>query len=232
MENQQLYNLNENQMQVLLTGKFGDGHFTTPKTQKSNSQYITNCVNKVYLEFKKSLLGKLVTHNIYSYINQGYKCATIYKFETVCHPSITYLRGLSVEKSLNLLNDLGIALWFYDDGSLHNSKLFYNLNTQSFSEEIQNDLFIPKLKQFGIKAKCTREVKKDGREFFYLRISKYEGAYEISELLRKFYVKCYDYKLWSSETSQQWRKVQENLKSTDKDISHKMLGALMKKVSL
>ena len=57
--------------------------------------------------------------------------------------------------------------------------------------------------------------KKNGREFWYLRIGKYDGAYKISELLKKYYVSCYEYKIWSSETIQIWSKMQEYLKSND-----------------
>lgn len=35
----------------------------------------------------------------------------------------------------------------------------------------------------------------DGREFWYLRISRYEGAYEITQLLNKYPVHCYNYKV-------------------------------------
>lgn len=50
---------------------------------------------------------------------------------------------MDIETALNLMDDLGVALWFYDDGSLHKTKLFYNLNTQAFSQEINQDLFVP-----------------------------------------------------------------------------------------
>lgn len=112
------------------------------------------------------------------------------------------------------MNDLGLALWIYDDGSLHKNKLFYNINTQGFPKEIQEELFIPFFNRFNIYPKLTVERKRDGREFWYLRISKYEGAY----------------KRWSSETIQKWSKLQEELKSTD--IDRRTLAAMLRKVSI
>lgn len=49
-----LYLSNE-QLQVLVSGKFGDGSLCAPKTASSNSKFSTNCIHKEYLEFKKKL---------------------------------------------------------------------------------------------------------------------------------------------------------------------------------
>jgi hypothetical protein len=46
--------LSNEQLQVLLTGKFGDGCLSTPKNKDSNSNYLTNCIYKEYLEYKKN----------------------------------------------------------------------------------------------------------------------------------------------------------------------------------
>lgn len=231
MGNQQLCNLNNNQIQVLLTGKFGDGCLTTPKNSNSNSQYSTNCIHREYLEYKRKLLGDIAFNISFNPIN-GYSNKPIYIFNTKHLPEITYIRNLDIENSLNLMDDLGIALWIYDDGSLHKSKLFYNINCQNVSREIQEDLFIPFLNKFGIKAKTTIERKLDGRLFFYLRISKFEGAYEVSKILNKYYIDCYSYKIWSSTTIQKWSKLQEELKSTPKTISNKMKGVLLDRIVL
>lgn len=231
MGNQQLCGLTREQLQVLLTGKFGDGCFTTPMTINGNSKYSTNCIHREYLEYKKLLLGNISLKISFNPTN-GYANKPIYILTTQCLPEITYLRNLDLESSLNLMDDLGIALWIYDDGSLHKNKLFYNINCQNISQEIQEDLFIPYLLKFGIKAKSTVERKQDGRIFYYLRISKYEGAYEISKFLKKYYVNCYSYKIWSSTTIQKWSKLQEELKSTPKIISNKMKGVLLDKIVL
>lgn len=52
MGNQQLLSLSNNQLQVILTGKFGDGCLETPK-DINNESNITNCIHKEYLQFKR-----------------------------------------------------------------------------------------------------------------------------------------------------------------------------------
>lgn len=228
MENQQGYNLTGNQIQLLLTGTFGDGSIV--KTSSGNYYYQTNGIKKDYIEFKKSLMGDLETGIVKESINCGFKKAPIYSVHSKYDRRITDLHLQDVKTKLNLLDELGMALWLYDDGSLHYINHFYNLNTQSFSQEVQEDLFIPFLRErFNIIAKCTKETKKDGRVFHYLRISRHAGAYEINKILQKYPVEGFRYKMWSSETIQKWSKVQAYLKRQDRELTPRLVGDYMKK---
>lgn len=49
--NQQGYNLNKKQVQVILTGTFGDGCIVLQKS--GTSYYKTNSINKDYIDYKK-----------------------------------------------------------------------------------------------------------------------------------------------------------------------------------
>lgn len=223
-------NLSNEQLQVILTGKFGDGCLSTPKTCIDNSLYSSNCIHEEYVDFKMKLLGDLAGSKS-CIAKNGFSKKPIWQFHTHVNPEITKIKNMDIENALELVDDLGVALWFYDDGSLHKTKLFYNLNTQAFSEEINRELFVPFLSKFNIKAIPTIERKKDGREFWYLRIGKYDGAYEISEILNKYPVECYRYKIWSSETIQNWSKLQEQLKSTGEfNCSTRKKASLLKKI--
>ena len=223
-------NLSNEQIQVLLTGKFGDGCLSTPKSCVDNSLYSSNSIHEEYVDFKIKLLGNLASKKSCISSN-GYAKTPIWQFHTHVSPDITKIKNMDIETALNLMDDLGVALWFYDDGSLHKTKLFYNLNTQAFSQEINQDLFVPFLSKFGIFAKPTIERKRDGREFWYLRISRYEGAYEITQLLNKYPVHCYNYKVWSSETIQNWSKLQEQLKSIDAtNLSIRSIAAMLRRI--
>lgn len=222
--------LSNEQLQVILTGKFGDGCLSTPKTCVDNSLYSSSCIHEEYVDFKLSLLGNIAGKKNFVAVN-GYSQKPIWQFYSQVHPDITTIKNMSIEEAINLVDDLGIALWFYDDGSLHKTKLFYNLNTQAFSEEVNRDILVPFLAKFGITAKPTIERKKDGRKYWYLRIGRYDGAYEISEILNKYKINCFNYKIWSSETIQNWSKLQEQLKSTDKiNCSTRTKAALLKKI--
>lgn len=223
-------NLSNEQIQVLLTGKFGDGCLSTPKSCVDNSLYSSNSIHEEYVDFKIKLLGNLASKKSRISSNE-YAKTPIWQFHTHVSPDITKIKNMDIETALNLMDDLGVALWFYDDGSLHKTKLFYNLNTQAFSQEINQDLFVPFLSKFGIFAKPTIERKRDGREFWYLRISRYEGAYEITQLLNKYPVHCYNYKVWSSETIQNWSKLQEQLKSIDAtNLSIRSIAAMLRRI--
>ncbi len=94
---------------------------------------------------------------------------------------------------------MGVALWFYDDGSMHKNRYFYNLNTHAFSKEIQESLFVPFFNKLGIFPKLATDNKKDGRSFTYLRIDIHDGAFEINNILRKYPIKSFNYKIWPEE---------------------------------
>jgi hypothetical protein len=227
MDNQQLC-INEEQEQIILCGKVGDEHLSKPATGKSNSLYITNCVHKEYVEYKKKILGD-IAFEIKEVDNNGYKKGKIYTLSTKRLSYITSIQNKNLDYILDRLNEFGLAIWFYDDGSLHKSKLFYNLNTHKFdySDNIKIQKFLSK---FSINSKITKEIKKDGREFYYQRIGKYDGAYVISKILNKYYISCYSYKIWSSETILKWSKLQEQLKSTNKVYTNHELGKIFCKI--
>lgn len=231
-DNQQLLKLSNEQKQVFLSGRFGDGCIAT--SNSGSTYFTTNCKFEEYLKFKKSLLGNM-SKDISLCKENGYAKTPIYNLRSCSSNILKYIKEMPLEEVISNLDDLGIALWFYDDGSLHKTGLFYNLNTQSLTKEFQEDVVIPFFNKRNIFPKLQIENKKDGRIFWYLRIPKYDGSCEISKILNKFPVSCYNYKLWSSETIQKWSKLQEELKSQGKspsDFCPYSLGCMMKKIIL
>lgn len=64
---------------------------------------------------------------------------------------------------------------------------------------------------------------------------KFDRAFIVSEIIRKFAPQCFHYKLISSETIQRWSKLQEELKSADIDIesiNKRHLSNMLEKVSI
>ena len=227
MENQQDYVLSSSQEQVLLTGYLGDGN-VSKSTNNKNYSYRASSISKDLLIVKQYLLGDLSLNNIISRDNsKGYGGNSIYKFGSKSSKLITEFHYKSLEDKLSKLDKLGIALWFYDDGSLHKTNNFYNLCTHKYSREIQEELFIPKLAEFGINAKVRVENKKDGRSFYYLSIGRHDGSFEINNILRSYPINSMEYKMWSSETSREWRKLQVELKSEGKEISKRMFTNIL-----
>lgn len=228
MGNQQLCSLNNNQLQVILSGILGDGHIAT--SNSNSTYYITSCKFEEYIDFKADLLQDLFI-NKHLQKENGYSKTDIYILRTKSMIEYKMLEKLSIQEILDKLDTLGVAMWFYDDGSLHQKNMFYNLNTHSFTKEEQELYFIPFFNKMNIFPKITKEVKKDGRVFYYLRISKYEGAYEISKILSKYKIDCYKYKLWSSETILNWSKLQVQLKRQGiTHTSNKLKGVLLNKL--
>lgn len=208
--------LNENQLQVILSGILGDGCIAT---SNSNSTYfMTNCKYLEYINFKKDLLGDFCI-NIKENLKNGYNQTPIWIMRSKSNIVLKTYKSWSIPRILSKLTTLGLAMWLYDDGSLHKKNLFYNLNTQSFSKEDQENYFIPYFNSLSIYPKIQIENKKDGRIFYYLRIGKFSGADKITKILEQYPLKCYSYKRWSSETIQKWSKFQEELKSTDIDFN-------------
>lgn len=207
--------LSESQKQIFLSGILGDGCITT--TNSNSTYFTTNCKFEEYIDYKRILLGNLFKSKKFQEIN-GYCKTPIYILRSKSDNRLVKLRNMGIEEALNNLTELGIALWFYDDGSLHKNNLFYNLNTHSFSKDVQEKYFIPFFNRLGIYPSLQVENKKDGRQFWYLRIGKFSGADKVSAILEKYPIACYSYKRWSSETIQKWSKFQEKLKSTDVDF--------------
>lgn len=101
--------LRNEQLQVLLTGKFGDGCLSTPKSCVDHSMYSSNCIHEEYIDFKIKLLGELASKKSYISSN-GYSKTPIWQFYTHVNPDITKLKNMDIESALNLMDDLGVAL--------------------------------------------------------------------------------------------------------------------------
>lgn len=224
--------LSESQKQVIISGILGDGCIAI---NKNNSIfYITNCKYLEYIEYKRHLLGDL--YSSIRFVEENGFCKTpIWTLLSKSDNRFRAFKKMPIPELLNNINELGIALWFYDDGSLHQKHLSYNLNTHSFSREIQERYFLPFFNKLGIFPKLQIERKKDGRVFWYLRIGKFSGADKVNEILLKYPISCYSYKRWSSETIQKWSKFQEKLKSTDIDfrsLNSQAQAAIFKRLSI
>lgn len=208
--------LNKSQLQIILSGILGDGCIST--TNSNSTYFSTNCKYEEYIDFKISLIGDMFK-NKRKLEHNGFCNTPIFVMRTKSNKELEQVKSMPIKWVLDNLTELGIALWFYDDGSLHKRNLFYNLNTHSFPKDIQEKYFIPFFNKLGIYPSIQVENKKDGRTFWYLRIGKFSGADKVSAILEKFPLECYSYKRWSSETIQKWSKFQEKLKSTDVDFN-------------
>lgn len=185
--------------QLTISGWLGDGCL-----RKSGGMSF-NCIKEDYLLFKSSLICSkppLVKKKA----NNGYKKNTFIYYMEIPSNSVgkSLVNGDYIE-ILNDIDELGLALWLYDDGSLHKKTHFFNINTHSFEECFQTEVLIPLLNKFNIFPKIMTERKKDGRVFKYLYVGKYKGVYDITRILRKYPVNSYNYKLIPEDEYLRWK---------------------------
>jgi hypothetical protein len=110
---------------------------------------------------------------------------------------------MSIAEVIGDLDKMGLCFLGYDDGSLHNKNLFYNINTHALSKDIQEKYLIPKLVSMGLSgATLFSETKKNGDKYNYISIPKLKGSFEFDEVLRQLDTKVYDYKLLPEDYKQ------------------------------
>jgi len=189
--------------QVILASLLGDGCAYHRKPCKEKSLVLSS-KNRKYLLYKCLDLGK----NLFS--ERGFKAmdnsagfkkgSKIYSKESFSHPEITKLAQQDPTKWVESLDECGLALWFFDDGSLHQKKKFYHLYTNAFTKE-QVESFIDILKRkFGVEGRLRFDRKKDGRSFPYIYFGT-ESAKIISAILSKYGGHELNYKIIPSSTT-------------------------------
>lgn len=197
MDNQQLNLLTIEQKQVFYTALLGDGCIAT--SNSGSTYYVTNSIHKEYINYKSFLLGDL-SKNISYLEKNGYSQTLIWILRSKSLKILKTIKISPLNVILDGLDELGLALWFYDDGSRHKTKNFYNLNTHKFSREVQEDILIPYFNKLGMYPVLARDLKKNGKCYWYLRFGVRKGAYLINEILEKYLISCFSYKRMSSET--------------------------------
>ena len=124
MGNQQLCNLENKIKQVILSGILGDNCLhsqskTNPKTYNLSS----SCIHKEYINFKSDILKNY--NPVIGYTEKNGYCSTpIYTLRTRVNPIFGLYKSYSLANVCEELDEFGLALWFYDDCSLHKTKLF------------------------------------------------------------------------------------------------------------
>ncbi len=192
------------QKQVMLSGLLGDGSLY------ENGTMTFSCVHRDYLELKKNLLGELCTANISESVNRGYKEAPVFRIHCKASSYGKKLLDYTHQDIVNELDELGLALWMFDDGSRHKTGNFYNISTHAIDRNIEEKVLLPFFNKLGIYPNILTEAKKDGRVFSYLYISKWRGAVLLSRMMRELNLGCYDYKLLPVELENTYFKLENN----------------------
>lgn len=128
--------------QLVLSGVLGDGSLI------ESGAVAYSCIHKEYLESKRDLYVE-GCGEVKRLINHGYKNGSeIYTLRLFANDYGKKVFKQGLEHNLKDLNETGLAMWLYDDGSLHKDNHFFNINTHSFEKEFQEDVLIPLLNTF------------------------------------------------------------------------------------
>ena len=146
--------LDDLQRQMVIGSILGDG--TLPQTTAGSCFRVHHGKRqRSYVDWKHGILERYVR-------TAPTECRNGYYFRTVTHPELSQLRDLCYEQNrkivpLDLLNgeltDLGLAVWFMDDGASDGKQVRFN--TQSFSLS-ENEALVAILRaKFGLEARLN-----------------------------------------------------------------------------
>ena len=177
-------------LQALIASALGDGCLRK-QCKNGNAHLQFSSIHRENCAFRNRMLetNSKITKNR----NNGYKQSWIYKFRTPADRDVTRVYNMSLKELLDNIDKLGVAMWFYDDGSLHKSKLFYNLNTHSFSKEEHIEYIIPFFRGIGL-----NPILRKDKTYWCVTFNKRDNAVWISDLLAEFYISEMDYKIYPS----------------------------------
>jgi len=178
----------EDQLQIVMGGLLGDAGVSHPDRACPGTFFCQGEDQESYLNWKRSALEPLGVSKVDVQPSSYKKTSFVHRFRVNSHPHITdrikkadlYRSGRKRVSSewLDQVNELGLAVWYGDDGSLNThvtqeGETRYNitLHTQGFSLE-ENELLAGWLKwKWGVhaKVKTTFKKKKDRtHEYHYL----------------------------------------------------------------
>jgi len=214
-------NFTKEEFQIVLGTVLGDGHLVKPKKNGESQLYLGHSPKqKEYLEWKYNKLKRFIGCNIYPLTHH-----LKYKGEIRKHITLNFLTRKSklfteIENKLyvrnrreekkykrifdyeyikNNLNDLGLAVWYMDDGNKSKNCNACYLCTQSFTYDDNEKIVDFLINKFGI---ISQIVKASGRNNVMLRIRS-KDASVLYKTVCKHIIKSMRYKLGrlvSSET--------------------------------
>lgn len=214
------------QLQIILSGVLGDGGLYK---NGRNFYFKCSCKHKEYIDFKSTFIPELLSEKWYrKSLNAGsYNDTPMHILRTKTSEELTAIKYMSLTEILDKLDDFGLAMWFFDDGSLHKTKFFYNLNTQSFSKS--DNIVIKNWFKKKYNVKCT--LAKD-KSYYYLRINKLDGANVINNILRQYTLPCFVYKTSDPSNFKELPNTAKSIKVSLNGVEYKNIKTAAEAVGL
>ena len=168
--------LTDEQKFLIIGSMLGDGTLRVGDgAVNANLKIEHGLAQQDYVWWKYNILKPLVFTGpkiSYRYKENGDKYAKSLWFRTIRHPEITNFHNRFYENGRKIvpkniaqdLNDLALAIWVMDDGSLNSNRL--DISTYSFSESEINLLQKVIKKNFGLTANYYKDRDKGYRVYF------------------------------------------------------------------
>lgn len=148
----------------------GDGYLAKPVGPRGHSRFTSGNIQEDYVRYKADILSSLAGVGVY-------RCGRMWRIRTNRHPLFTDLRRQFYPSGRKIvprylmqsLSPVGLALWYYDDGWLHNKELKVNLATHCFSESDHHVMTKELERRFGLCWGIQRQWVR-GTKMYYLRL--------------------------------------------------------------
>lgn len=185
--------LTNEQTNIIIGSLLGDGCLIKKERCITPFFKVSHCEKqKEYLEWKHSAL-KPISTNIFKNVDKRGN-SVMYGFNTLSNINLLsiyelfYSEQKIIKKELvNHINDLVLAVWYFDDGNL--SKSNCRLSTESFSYEENVILKEILVEKFDIEPKVCSY-----KSYYYLHFNK-NNSEKLINIVKEYCPKCLEYKV-------------------------------------
>jgi len=184
--------LTQNQRSIIIGTLLGDGYMRIiPRRKNAFLEVNHSSKQKDYVDWKYQELASIVKSGPKMRKGNGQRIA--YRFFTQCLPEITELYRAFYENGKKIIpkdiriDQLGLAVWFMDDGSRSGGSLY--INTQQFATNDQERLQRMLEHDFNVSSTLNRD-----KEYMRIRIRK-EDAQKFCNLIQSYIPESMRYKL-------------------------------------
>lgn len=186
--------LTKQQISLIIGSLLGDGSLIKNGRRITPYFKVSHCEKqKEYLEYKHDVL-KPISTNIFKNIDKRGN-SVMYGFNTLSNCYLIELRDLFYtnntkvikEELINYIDELSLAIWYFDDGSI--GKTNCRLSTESFTFEENNILKNILIRKFNIEPKVCKY-----KNYCYLHFNK-TNSEKLINIVKEYCPQCLKYKL-------------------------------------
>jgi hypothetical protein len=197
--------MSQEQKSIIYGTLLGDGYLR-PNIHSYGLAVSHSNKQSEYVKWKKEKLSPFVIMDIRedsNYKGFGGKTSTLLSFNTVSHPFynefhdelyVNKIKTISFQY-LTHIDELALAVWFMDDGSLNKRYGTMSLATDCFSYDEHLILQQWFYERWNLKVMIEPKKRRDGNYVFNVRFNAATSARQLRNILSPFIPSCMDYKI-------------------------------------